>query len=208
MLDITAAMTHLSIPLNSPTAAIRTVAEKFEGENVDVIGLATKMVKEMIGADVVFTEGNEARLVVMALAEAASNCEGKFEDETAALLRAQTRAAEHMANKANTWMYVKKVHAVPTEVKTVVEGMTAVAVKADGTIKKGGKQVLAAELYTKHVLNAATPSTNQEFIKILVKELGMSKAGATTYAYNCKKSLGEPKGGIVKAKKGRKVKTK
>jgi hypothetical protein len=207
MLDITAALERMRIPLNSPTAAIRTVAEKFEGENVDAISLATKMVKDMIGVDMTFSEANEARLTAMALAEAASKTGGKFEDEAAALGLASVRAREHMVK--NAWMYVKKSTAAPSEVKAVVEGIdTKVAVKKDGSIKKGGKQILAAELYKKHVLEATTAATNQEFIKILVKELGMSKAGATTYAYNCKKQLGEPKGGIVKAKKGRKAKVK
>jgi hypothetical protein len=48
--------------------------------------------------------------------------------------------------------------------------------------------------------------TNQQFIALVMKELKMSKPGATTYAYNAKKELGEPEGGIVKAKKGRKAK--
>lgn len=207
MLDVTAALEHLRIPKNSPIAAIRAVAEKFEDEGADVVAIATKLVKDMIGADATFTEANEARLVAMALAEAASKNDGKFENEVVALALAQKRAADHMAK--NAWMYVKKTSAAPTETKAVVEGIeTKVAVKADGSIKKGGKQVLAAELYKKHVLEATKAATNQEFIAILVKELGMSKAGATTYAYNCKKQLGEPKGGIVKAKKGRKAKVK
>ena len=66
-----------------------------------------------------------------------------------------------------------------------------VEVKADGKIKKGGKQILAAELYKKHVIDAETPVDNQGFIKILMSELGMTKAGATTYAYNCKKAAGK-----------------
>ena len=64
-----------------------------------------------------------------------------------------------------------------------------VEVKADGKIKKGGKQILAAELYKKHVVETENPVDNQGFIKILMAELGMTKAGATTYAYNCKKQF-------------------
>ena len=62
---------------------------------------------------------------------------------------------------------------------------------ADGSIKKGGKELLAVELYKKYTseLNGA-PYQNQAFIAILVAQLGMSKAGATTYNYNMKKKFG------------------
>jgi hypothetical protein len=39
------------------------------------------------------------------------------------------------------------------------------------------------------VVDAEVPLTNQGFIKLLMDELDMSKAGATTYSYNCKKAL-------------------
>jgi hypothetical protein len=121
---------------------------------------------------------------------------------------ARKYALERIANPEFSWMYTEAPRVtVAADVKQVVKGIDMkVAVKANGKIKKGGKQILAAELYKKFVLEATKAATNQEFIAILVKELDMSKSGATTYAYNCKKQLGEPAGGIVKAKKGRKAK--
>lgn len=61
-----------------------------------------------------------------------------------------------------------------------------VAVKADGKIKKGGKQVLAFEMYKQHVVEAEVPLTNQQFIALIMDKLDMTKPGATTYAYNAK----------------------
>lgn len=79
---------------------------------------------------------------------------------------------------------------VQTSQVAVANGIDVkVEVKADGKIKKGGKQILAVELYKKHVVEATNPVDNQGFIAILMKELGMTKAGATTYAYNCKKQF-------------------
>lgn len=71
-----------------------------------------------------------------------------------------------------------------------IEGVgVKVEVKADGKIKKGGKQILAAALYKKHVTDAETPVDNQGFIKILMTELQMTKSGATTYRYNLAKQF-------------------
>lgn len=78
------------------------------------------------------------------------------------------------------------------ETKAVVEGIDVrVAVTSDGKIKKGGKQVLAAELYKKYVADSETPLDNQGFVQLLMKELDMSKAGATTYASNARKMFAQ-----------------
>lgn len=92
--------------------------------------------------------------------------------------------------KKHPWSAPKAASVSCGPVVAVVEGIDVkVEVKADGKIKKGGKQILAAELYKKHVVEATNPVDNQGFIKILMSELGMTKAGATTYAYNCKKQF-------------------
>ena len=70
----------------------------------------------------------------------------------------------------------------------VVKGLDCkVVLNENGKIKKGGKQVLSKELYIKYVTEAAVPMTNQEFIKVLMDELDMTKQGSTTYAYNMRK---------------------
>ena len=94
--------------------------------------------------------------------------------------------------KKHPWSAPKVASQTNGPVVAVVEGIDVkVEVKSDGKIKKGGKQILAAELYKKHVTDAETPVDNQGFIKILMSELSMTKAGATTYAYNCKKAAGK-----------------
>jgi hypothetical protein len=48
--------------------------------------------------------------------------------------------------------------------------------------KKGAKQELAASLYVKY-----QDKPRKEIIQLFIDEIGMSKAGATTYFYNMKK---------------------
>lgn len=89
------------------------------------------------------------------------------------------------------WLYAQpKAIAKDEQMAEVAEGIDVkVAVKADGSIKKGGKQTLSVEMYKKHVMEAAVPLNNQEFIALLMRELKMTKSGATTYAWNCKKQF-------------------
>lgn len=89
--------------------------------------------------------------------------------------------------KKHPWSAPKVATQTNGPVVAFVEGIDVkVEVKADGSLKKGAKRILADELYKKYML-VTTPLTNQQFIAILMKELKMTKAGSTTYAYDCKK---------------------
>ena len=55
--------------------------------------------------------------------------------------------------------------------------------------KKGKKKEMAAELYQEHRLT----KTRAEIIALFMEEIGMSKAGATTYFHNNKATYGPPK---------------
>ncbi len=82
-----------------------------------------------------------------------------------------------------------------------------VAVRSDGKIKKGGKQVVALQLFKEYVVEKKI--SNKEFIAVLMEQLDMSKSGATTYAYNTRKAYEEETGEevhIEKSKRGRKKK--
>jgi len=170
---------------------------------------AEDLIFQLLGVKVVYEDQKKARFVAMKVAEEAWKVNHKIDDEQMFLHDVEVKIDAFMTNPNNAFMFVKpeSYSAEPTEMKAVVAGVdTEVAIKKDGSIKKGGKEVLARELYKKHVLESNEPLSNQGFIAVLIKDLGMSKAGATTYAYNCKKALGEPEGGIVKSKKGRKAK--
>lgn len=106
--------------------------------------------------------------------------------------------------EAMPWVDATEAEQIASTTVKKVEGVeTTVKLNAQGKIKKGGKQILANELYTKHVLNATEPMTNKDFIALLMKELEMSKPGATTYAYNARNTLGVVEGQEIKRKQRR-----
>ena len=209
MLDTTPAFQHLGFDSTCRIRAVQEVSTLVLDSN-NQLTAAKKVIHDMLGVDIEFKEARRARLTAMKVAELIVIAKHHIEDTQAVVDSADAYVTKFMADPDRQWMFAEAESTAsgkPTTSQAVVEGIeTKVEVKADGSIKKGGKQVLVAEMYKKNVLEATTPMTNQQFIALIVKDLGMSKAGATTYAYNAKKELGEPEGGIVKAKKGRKPK--
>lgn len=189
--------------------AIQVVRKEID-QAADPLAKSNELINTIVGVDRKYGNLIFARMVAMAVADNAFKANHEIGDVEEFLNQAEARINALMADPNNRFMFVEaesdRRNVEPTEMKSIEGVEMKVAVKANGKIKKGGKEILAHELYKKHVLEAATAATNQEFIAVLMKQLQMSKAGATTYAYNCKKKLGEPAGGIVKAKKGRKAK--
>lgn len=189
----------------SPMTAVAAIRDRIDNATIKSTE-AEKVIFEILGVKVHYENEDKARLVAKAVGEEAWKANHEIDDVAVFISACEARIDKFMTNPHNAFHFVKPEYTtVQGEMKQVVEGVDLkVEVKQDGSIKKGGRQVLAAELYKKHVLETKEPVTNQGFIAILIKELGMSKAGATTYAYNMKKELGEPEGGLVKSKKGRK----
>jgi hypothetical protein len=133
--------------------------------------------------------------ITQAAVEAVIKQDGVVDNVDLLMSEAKARADKFITNPVHKWMFAKpEVISTSTTDVAVATGIELkVAVKADGSIKKGGKELLAVELYKQYTatLNGA-PHDNQSFIKILIKELGMTKSGATTYAYNMKKRFGGP----------------
>ncbi len=200
MLNISSTLAHMNItPLRlSAVQEIRDILDK-ETETQQP-KVAAQLVFDLLGVKVEFEDANQALFTTQYIVDSAiaGNCE--VEDGEIALANALRRADAFMRKPENQWMFARKEDTVDTSNnQTVVEGLdTKVAVKADGSIKKGGKQVLAAALYEKHVLKADVKPTNAWFKELLCKELGMSGAGASTYAYNCDAGHNM----LVKASKG------
>lgn len=189
---------------HSSVTAVQKIREAIDTAS-SPMSKAVALIDAITGVKRDFPNVETAKLTAMAVGDEAFKLKHVIEDADAFVDACIARATKFIADPANAFHFVKPEAEAVGTTETVIEGIDVkVAVKADGKIKKGGKEILALELYKKHVLEAKKALTNQEFIAVLVKELAMSKAGATTYAYNCKKKLGEPAGGIVKAKKGRK----
>ena len=61
-----------------------------------------------------------------------------------------------------------------------------------------GDVVVVHELFRKYVIESQTPCDNACFVQILIKEAGMSLAGARTYATNLRREHGM----LIQKKKG------
>ena len=188
-------------------AAVQSIRESIN-RAPDPTARANQLIHAIIGVETKYADETKARLIAMSVGEEAIKANHVIDNAEEFLKLCEARVEAFVTRAENAWMFSKSDGKQSTDnVVQVIDGIeTKVAVKSNGKIKKGGKELLAHELYKKHVLEAEKPLSNQEFITVLMKQLDMSKAGATTYAWSCKKKLGEPEGGIVKAKKGRKAK--
>ena len=158
---------------------------------------ASSLVREMLGLNATFNDPVYAGVAVKALAVELFSVNFVV-DEPKEFLESAIDYATQFKNDPQ-WSFLwaqpeddEMSSKVDDSKVQVVEGLDVkVAVKANGKIKKGGKQILALELYKKHVVDATSPLNNQQFISLIMKELDMTKAGATTYAYNCGKARKE-----------------
>ena len=133
------------------------------------------------------------------VAKAAVEADEELKDHQPIIDRAFERVSKLF--KKHPWSAPRVETQTASPVVAVCDGIDVkVEVKADGTVKKGGKKILTEALYKLHVLNAEKPASNQEFIAVLMKELNVTKACATTYNYNARKEFGTPSGAEIKSK--------
>jgi hypothetical protein len=205
------ALQKMQFPVSSPLGAVQAVRARITSDDVHVTGhkgveLINLLLGTQLTADEFFSTATQLDdglledfelMTTQAVAETVVKMVGTPMDEAEVLANAKARAMKLLTSPEHKWMFAKAIRTTDAgEQQAVVEGVdvkVAVKTAADGSvkIKKGGKEVLAEALYAKYVdsLNGAEYN-NQAFIAILVKELGMSKAGATTYNYNMKKKHG------------------
>lgn len=192
MISAKAALIHSGFSVDSPLRAVQQVREKIinsktplneaVGLVLEITGLAKE--KEILSGDVA-TAIHIVQHLVLTFVNNESYDEDHAWDEAV--------KRDVAVRKELPWAF-EKADAVANFGETtsaVIEGIDVqVAVNKDGSIKKGGKQVLTNELYKKHVLEAATPVTSKQFTALLVSQLGLSKSGASTYSYNARKLNG------------------
>lgn len=200
------ALAAANIP-TSPSQAVFAAREMISSTAGVIPGAGCQLISKLLGltldAKQFLAEAKDVKptslidyelTVTQAVVETLVKNVGTPLDEVDVLQAAKARAHKFVTNPATQYYFAKADtgSSAPGN-EQIVAGSSVdvkVAVKADGSIKKGGKEVLAVALYEKHVKNAETPLDNQGFIAVLMKELGMTKAGATTYNYNMKKKFG------------------
>lgn len=195
MLNVIPALDHFGFHNTSRMIAVQQVSENFSLYN-DPEAACAAMLHKLFGFDlyrkyeVVGNADDYYLTLAQAAVEEAIKMGGKVEDGEELLARAQVRAAKFMTDPSHQYFFaheptVRPANAtVQTAVATSVE--TKVEIKADGSIKKGGKGVLAEALFKKLCVEGDM-LPGQAFIKVLMDEAQMTKGGATTYNYNMKK---------------------
>lgn len=190
MLDTTHVFDRLRIDHRSSVIACQEAANYIR-EAASPLLAASKMVNDFLSLDVRFDDEVYARIAVKSMIQQIVDAKNMVDDSQVIMDNANAYAKSFCENPNNSYLWSKPELTTTTadvQVQVVKELDTKVAVKADGSIKKGGKQILAQELYVKHVVESTTPLTNVQFIALIMKELDMSLAGARTYAYNAKKN--------------------
>ncbi len=178
MLNVEHVLTRLHIDPTSRLGAIQDVRVLIENSE-NPINVAKTIITNLSNVDFQTNDPIEARMTAQRLVADAILLGDRYDPESA-LERAAKKIAEQRVS--DPWFFFKNQGTTVVTTTETREGVN-VEIKTDGKIKKGGKQVMAAALYEKH-----KALSNKEIIEIFMKELDMSKPGATTYLYNCKKA--------------------
>lgn len=183
------------IGTNSVVRLCSEVGQYIRNSNVPEL-TATQLVSELVGKPVRFQDPIYAGIFVKALAGELHSV-GYVMDDADAFIESATDYTKNFCNDPK-WSFLwaqpdsddkpRVDESVKVQVSTEID--VKVAVRADGSIKKGGKSVLADELFRTKVLEASEPLTSQQFIQLLVSEVKLTPAGASTYRYNLWKKHG------------------
>ncbi len=179
MLNVGQVLDRLKIDSTSLVGAIQDIRTLIESSDNPIV-TAKSIITNV--ADIEFNTNDpiEARMVAQRLVQDALLLGEKY-DPTQSLERAAKKIAEQRIT--NPWFFFKNQGTTVVTNTETREGVN-VEVKTDGKMKKGSKQILAKALFDNNpALN------NQEMIKLFMKELDMSEAGARTYMYNCRKAV-------------------
>lgn len=205
MINGLSVLQRMAFNTESYTRAIQEVRERIEGGDDKLKG-AIDLIMNITGETREYEDERFALHVAQGVVERVIRQGDEF-DPIKAIADAEQTATKLRDNPAMQWL-----NAQPTDQPAQLKVTKTIAgveltVKDNGKFKKGGKQDAATALFKEHMIG--TGKSNGEFVVILMKELGMSKPGATTYAYNARKLVEAETGqkvDIVKSKKGRKAK--
>jgi hypothetical protein len=190
MLNVSPVLTHMNISTTSRAMATSEVGELIRSSAIPT-ETARMFVNDVLSLPVKFDEPVYAGLVCKHIVKFVidNECVVDIDSVDEILENAQVYATAYCNDPANSYMWAEldekfESNAGHVQVATGID--TKVAVLSSGKIKKGGKQLLCAEMYKKFVIDAEVPLTSREFKDLLIKELDMTPAGASTYEYNCK----------------------
>lgn len=166
----------------SPTRAVQQTREHLSA-SANPIKDANNVVFDLTASQSPFQDNEEAAIMY-----AQYVVEGFIKKRVDVTGYAKERVTHHM--KINPKFFQGATRVGPSTVITtpkMVENVR-VEIKANGKIKKGGKQDIAEHLYKTEVI--AKGISNADFVKLLQEKASMTLYGARTYAHNMKKKFG------------------
>lgn len=190
MLDTTHVLLRNNIRTESVVFAVADTTNLIM-ESVSPLHTAAKLFMDVLSVRIEFDDVVFARIAAKHMIRdvLVSKCIIDSDDIDMLVEQALEYATTFCASPSNAYLWSKPDGDVPEpEQVTEIEGIQVqVAIKDNGKIKKGGKALLAAELFQTYVINATVQLSNVEFVSMLMEKLDMTKAGATTYAYDLRK---------------------
>lgn len=169
----------------SPTRAVQH-AREILSEAADPIADADNVVFDLTGTHSPYTDSDEAAIMY-----AQYVIEGHIKKRFDVTGYAKERVEFHKINSPKLFTPVQRSSYSTGPVKIVKIENVSVAVKDNGKIKKGGKQLIAEQMYKSMVVEGGM--SNADFVKQLQEKVSMSLYGARTYAHNMKKKFGASK---------------
>lgn len=205
MIDVSKAFERAEFTCKTQaTQAVRAMIENSDNPTEK----ASEVINNLFGVQYKFNDKRTAIHTTQYAVESSYHSGLMIDDVEYLISESEIKATKFRANPKYEFVFVEPevTNDKYVEQSKAIEGIEiTVDLRKDGSIKKGGIQILGHELYKTRVLTAAEPIQNQAIIDMFVKELGMSKPGATTYVGNCIKKFGYPVAGILKGKKGKQV---
>ena len=184
MIDPVNVLQRMGVDVSNRALAIRSYRDRFE--EALTTDVARQHVEQLTGVDYKFDDLPHAKYTVLYVIEAILNTQEGERNFNQLVLDSFARANTFLNRKDMAFLFATKDNA-PVEAAQVQVGEETVTVakKSDGSIKKGGKKVIAINLYKEHVVKNGMDS--KDFIKLLMKEADMNEGGARTYYHICKK---------------------
>ena len=136
-----------------------------------------RFIDRFLGMEVEFDDDIEARIFTKSIL--VNWYKNNFEYSDSVLDVATEYTKDFLNNPF--WSFLRSMPEVISDIPNKVIANINVVVNANGKIKKGGKQIIAQELFEQHILNQTEPMSNKDFKDLLIKELDMTKLGANTY---------------------------
>lgn len=178
-LDLEAAVAKLNkmgVPTDSPTRAASYI-----NDNLPTPERAQKMIADLTTSTVDVTEGTDPRVVQYTAAYVVNgivkaNVMNVTPMTADLIVEARTKAHDFLKRLA--WTFAGQ-----EDTKAEIENADPETVKA-GNAKKGARKVLALRVYNERIKDHEL--TRKEAIAILVEEVGLTPAGASTYYSNFK----------------------